>query len=125
MPKILIADDEDAMRSLVRITLETGRCEILEAADGGVALELAREHLPDLVFLDWAMPVMSGVEVCERLRADPRTRSLPIVMLTARAQQFDRRGAFAAGVDDYITKPFSPLQLLDKVRETLGPDVLA
>jgi len=123
--KVLIADDEEAMRALIRITLETGRFEIIEASDGASALALAREHHPDLVFLDWAMPAMSGLEVCKRLRADATTKDLLIVMLTARAQEFDRQGALEAGVNDYITKPFSPLQLLDKVRDALGPDSLA
>jgi two-component system phosphate regulon response regulator PhoB len=123
MAKVLIADDEEAMRALVRITLGPGDLEVLEAVDGGTALALAREHRPDLFLLDWAMPVMSGLEICHRLRADPTTRDLRIVMLTARAQAFDRRAAEEAGVDDYITKPFSPLQLLDKVRDALGPGV--
>lgn len=125
MAKVLIADDEEAMRTLVRITLETGRFEIIEASDGASALTLARQHRPDLLFLDWAMPAMSGLEVCKRLRADPTTQDLRIVMLTARARPFDRMGALQAGVNDYITKPFSPLQLLDKVREALGPGALA
>jgi two-component system phosphate regulon response regulator PhoB len=123
MTKVLIADDEEAMRTLVRITLGPGEFELLEADDGATALALAREHRPDLFLLDWAMPVMSGLEVCQRLRADATTRDLRIVMLTARAQAFDRRAAEEAGVDDYITKPFSPLQLLDKVRDALGPGV--
>ncbi|MDO9356157.1 MAG: response regulator [Solirubrobacteraceae bacterium] len=117
---ILIADDEDALRALVRVTLDTGRFEILEAANGVEALALAREHKPDLVFLDWAMPGLSGLEVCKRLRADDLTRDLMIVMLTARAQEFDRAAALDVGVDAYITKPFSPLRLLDAVRDKLG-----
>jgi two-component system phosphate regulon response regulator PhoB len=124
MPKVLIADDEEAMRTLVRITLGTGQFELIEATDGATALSLAREHHPDLFLLDWAMPVMSGLEVCQKLRADATTRDLRIVMLTARAQAFDKKAALEAGVDDYITKPFSPLELLDKVREALGPGVL-
>jgi two-component system phosphate regulon response regulator PhoB len=125
MPKVLIADDEEAMRTLVRITLGTGQFELIEATDGAMALALAREHHPDLFLLDWAMPVMSGLEVCQKLRADATTRDLRIVMLTARAQAFDKTAALEAGVDDYITKPFSPLELLDKVRDALGPGVLA
>jgi two-component system phosphate regulon response regulator PhoB len=125
MPKVLIADDEEAMRTLVRITLGTGQFELIEATDGATALALAREHHPDLFLLDWAMPVMSGLEVCQKLRADATTRDLRIVMLTARAQAFDKSAAIEAGVDDYITKPFSPLELLDKVRDALGPGVLA
>ena len=121
MNTVLIADDEDALRTLVRVTLDTGRFRILEASDGVEALSLAREHKPDLIFLDWAMPGFSGLEVCRKLRADPATRDLTVVMLTARAQDFDRDAALEVGVDAYVTKPFSPLRLLDAVRDTLGP----
>jgi two-component system phosphate regulon response regulator PhoB len=117
---VLIADDEDALRALVRVTLDSGRFAIVEAVDGIEALRLARLHRPDLVFLDWAMPGLSGLEVVRRLRADPATKHLTIVMLTARAQEFDRTAALDVGVDAYITKPFSPLRLLDAVRDKLG-----
>jgi two-component system phosphate regulon response regulator PhoB len=121
---ILIADDEDALRALVRVTLDSGRFQIVEATDGVEALRLARQHRPDLLFLDWAMPGLSGLEVCRRLRADPATKGLTIVMLTARAQEFDRAAALEVGVDAYITKPFSPLRLLDAVRDKLGASAL-
>lgn len=125
MHTILIADDEAALRSLVRATLETGRFEILEAADGDEALALATEHLPDLTFLDWAMPQRSGLDVCKELRANPRTAGLNVIMLTARSQDFDREAALEHGVNAYVTKPFSPLRLLDAVRDQLGPAALA
>ena len=124
MTKVLIADDEPSMRALVRLTLESHRFEILEAEDGEHALELARRELPDLLFLDWTMPRLSGLDVCRQLREEPATAELRVVMLTARTQDFDRLAATAVGVDDYITKPFSPLRLLEKVRETLGPEAL-
>jgi DNA-binding response OmpR family regulator len=112
------------MRQLVRLTLESGRFEIFEAADGDTALEVARRELPDLLFLDWTMPGTPGVEVCRRLRDDPATAPMRIVMLTARSQPADRAIATALGVDDYITKPFSPIALLEKVRDVLGPEAL-
>ena len=124
MTKVLIADDEPSMRALVRLTLKSHRFEILEAEDGEHALELARRELPDLLFLDWTMPRLSGLDVCRQLREEPATAELRVVMLTARTQDFDRLAATAVGVDDYITKPFSPLRLLEKVRETLGPEAL-
>ena len=124
MPKILIADDQSAMRQLVRMTLETGRFEILEAGDGPAALDVARREVPDLVFLDWTMPGMAGVDVCRELRGDARTASIPVVMLTARTQEFDRAAAREAGASDYMTKPFSPFALLEKVREVLGRNAL-
>jgi DNA-binding response OmpR family regulator len=122
--KVLIADDQPNMRQLVRLTLETGQFEILEAPDGDAALALARAEHPDLLFLDWTMPGIAGVDVCRALRDDPATAQIRIVMLTARSQDSDREHAEAMGADDYITKPFSPIQLLEKVRDVLGPEAL-
>jgi two-component system phosphate regulon response regulator PhoB len=124
MAKVLIADDHASMRSLVRLTLETGHFEIFEAPDGAAALEIARREQPDLVFLDWTMPGLPGVEVCRALRDDPSHAGMRIVMLTARAQHADREAAHSVGADDYITKPFSPIELLEKVRDVLGPEAL-
>jgi CheY-like chemotaxis protein len=124
MPLILIAEDDFNIRSLLRLTLDTGHFEIIEAEDGVSAIETARRRQPDLMFLDWRMPLRSGLEVCKALRADPETAQIKIVMVTARAQELDRQAALAAGVDDFITKPFSPIALLDKVREVLGADAL-
>ena len=124
MPKVLIADDQPNMRRLVRLTLESGHFEIFEAGDGDTALEVARREQPDLMFLDWTMPGMPGVEVCRRLRDDAGTAGIRIVMLTARSQPADRHIAAAMGADDYITKPFSPIALLEKVRDVLGPEAL-
>lgn len=117
MRKLLIADDEDGVRSLVRITLETDGFEILEARDGDEALAMAREEKPDLMFLDVMMPGVSGVDVCKALKTDPLTTGITIVMLTAQAQERDREDGLAAGADDYLTKPFSPVNLLSKVEE--------
>jgi DNA-binding response OmpR family regulator len=124
MAKVLIADDQANMRQLVRLTLETGRFQIFEAPDGDSALAVARREQPDLVFLDWTMPGLPGVEVCRALRDDPAHDGMRIVMLTARSQREDRETARAVGVDDYITKPFSPIELLEKVRDVLGPEAL-
>lgn len=124
MKKLLVVDDNPSLRKLVRATLDTGHLLVLEAADGRRALELARSQRPELVLLDWTMPELSGPEVCRRLRADPGTRGMQIVMLTSRSQEFDRRAASAAGADDYFTKPFSPLALLEKVRDVLGPEAV-
>jgi DNA-binding response OmpR family regulator len=124
MAKVLIADDQPTMRQLVRLTLESGHFEILEAPDGDAALEIARAERPDLLFLDWTMPGMAGVEVCRALRDDPATADIRIVMLTARSQDSDRALAEEMGADDYITKPCSPIQLLEKVRDVLGPEAL-
>jgi CheY-like chemotaxis protein len=124
MAKILIAEDDAAVRSLIRMTLDSGQTEILEVDDGTAALELARKELPELIFLDWSMPGSTGIEVCRALRDNPETAHIKVVLLTARSERSDREAGFEAGADDYITKPFSPLQLLDKVTEVLGPDAL-
>jgi DNA-binding response OmpR family regulator len=124
MAKVLIADDQPNLRQLVRLTLESGHFEILEAPDGDAALAVARAERPDLLFLDWTMPGLAGVEVCRALREDPQTSRMRIVMLTARSQESDRLHAQEMGADDYITKPFSPIQLLEKVRDVLGPEAL-
>lgn len=120
MRKLLIADDEEGVRSLVRMTLESDACEILEASDGEQALALAREHHPGLVLLDVVMPGLSGIEVCRALKGDPATATIAVVMLTAKAQASERAAGRAAGADDYFTKPFSPKALLSKVEEMLG-----
>lgn len=122
--KILIVDDEEPLRLLVRATLEDesgeGRYEIIEAADGNEALEVARREQPELILLDIQMPGLSGLEVCKMLKDDPVTSDLTIVMLTAKGQQSDRERGFAAGADDYFAKPFSPLELLQLVDRVMG-----
>jgi two-component system, OmpR family, phosphate regulon response regulator PhoB len=120
MRKLLIVDDEDGVRSLVRMTLESDSYEILEARRGEDALSMVREHLPDLVLLDVMLPDTSGVEVCRKLKADPLTSSVTVVMLTARAQTSDLENAEEAGADGYFTKPFSPVALLRRVDLIFG-----
>lgn len=115
--KLLIADDEPAVRALVHATLEGDDYVILEAGDGEEALAVARAEHPALVLLDIMMPRLDGLEVCRRLKADPGTRDIVIVMLTAQAQERDRDRGLAAGADDYFTKPFSPLALLNTVEQ--------
>lgn len=121
MPKLLIADDEQGVRSLVRMTLEDEGVEIYEAADGTQALEMARSIVPDMILLDVMMPGLTGIEVCREVKMDPALRNLTVVMLTAKAQHHDRERGFEAGADDYFTKPFSPVALLTKVDEVLAP----
>ena len=117
MRKLLIADDEPGIRSLVRMTLETDQYEITEAGDGEEALEIARESHPDVILLDVMMPKLTGFDVCKALKEDPATKEIVVVMLTAKAQQGDRTEGEAAGADDYFTKPFSPVALLRKLDE--------
>ena len=123
MKKLLIADDEDGIRALVRMTLDGGSLEILEAADGDAAVAMAQEHLPDIVLLDVMMPGRSGFDVCRALKTDPVTAGITIILLTAKAQPMDREEGWAAGADEYFTKPFSPIALLHKIDDVMsGPE---
>jgi len=113
--KLLIADDEPSVRSLVHVTLEGDEHTIFEASDGVEALEVARSEHPNLVLLDIMMPKLDGLAVCRAIKSDPATSGTVVVMLTAQAQDRDRDQGLAAGADDYFTKPFSPLALLNMV----------
>jgi CheY-like chemotaxis protein len=113
MPSVLIVDDDPSIRKLVATTLEdVAGFELVEAADGNEALELAREQAPAIVLLDIDMPGMDGLEVCRQLRDHPETADATVVMLTAAADQEAERAAEEAGADLFLTKPFSPLELL-------------
>ena len=118
MPSVLIVDDDPFIRKLIATTLEdVAGFELAEAEDGVVAVEVAEREPPELVFLDLDMPRMDGLEVCRRLRADPATASATIVVLTAAAGDAAEREAEGAGADLFLTKPFSPLELLRLVHE--------
>jgi len=119
MKKIMLADDDQTIRLLVNATLRSDAYELIEASDGEEALTLARQELPDLILLDVTMPKVDGFEVCRRLKADPKTKDIRIIMLTARAQDADREQGETLGADGYFTKPFSPLALLGKIGEVL------
>lgn len=120
MKTILLADDEPNLRLLVKTTLSDPRFRILEASDGKSALELAKAELPDVIVLDWMMPGLSGIEVAAALREDPLTRGISIIMLTAKGQQADREQTERLGVAAHLVKPFSPLELLEKVDALVG-----
>lgn len=117
MRKLLIADDEPGIRSLVKMTLESDAYEIIEAFDGVQALALTKKHRPQLVLLDVSMPGMSGFDVCRSIKADPVLKEIRVIMVTAKAQESDITEGVAAGADDYFTKPFSPVALIRKVEE--------
>ena len=119
MPTILVVDDEPPILELVRYTLEDEQIRVLEASDGAQALETALAARPDLILLDVQMPRLDGLEVCRRLRADASFAGTRIVMLTAAGQDADRARGLAAGADEYLTKPFSPLALFTLVRSLL------
>jgi DNA-binding response OmpR family regulator len=123
MKTILLADDEANLRILVRVTLDDPNYHILEASDGAMALELARQHRPDLLLLDWMMPGLHGIEVAKALRQDPLTAHIPVIMLTARGQEVDKAHGASLGMYAYLVKPFSPLELLRMVQGALARQV--
>jgi two-component system, OmpR family, phosphate regulon response regulator PhoB len=117
--RILIAEDDDSLRALMRLTFDVAGVDIDEAEDGTSALAAARATPPDVVLLDWMMPGLSGLDLCRALRSDPLTARATIVMVTARVMPEDREAALAAGADHFVGKPFSPVALLDTVRHAL------
>jgi len=118
-PTVLVAEDENALVTLLRYNLEREGYRVLQAQDGEEALLVANEQKPDLVLLDWMLPQLSGIEVCRRLRGRQETRNVPIIMLTARGEENDRIRGLDTGADDYITKPFSPRELLARIQAVL------
>ena len=119
-PLVLVADDDPDILALVCYRLEREGCEVAAAADGEAALELALARTPDLAVLDVMMPKLDGLELTRRLRGHETTRSMPIILLTARVQEPDLRRGIEAGADDYVTKPFSPQVLGERVQAALG-----
>lgn len=117
--KILIVDDEAAIREMVCMALRQGGFECLQAADARAAHEAMLADLPDLILLDWMMPGTSGVDLARQWRREKATREVPIIMLTARAQEEDKIKGLDTGADDYITKPFSPKELLARIKAVL------
>jgi two-component system cell cycle response regulator len=118
--RVLVIDDEAPIRLLCRVNLEAEKMTVLEAADGPSGLEKARAEAPDVVLLDVMMPGLDGWRVAEELLDDPRTASIPIVFLTARAELRDRARGIDLGGIDYVTKPFNPVELAPLVRNLLG-----
>ncbi len=117
--KILAADDEPDALELIEVNLKSAGYEVVTAADGREALQKARAEMPDLILLDIMLPEMDGLEVCKALRRDAATSSMPIIMLTARTAEIDRVLGLELGADDYITKPFSPRELILRVKNVL------
>jgi two-component system phosphate regulon response regulator PhoB len=117
---ILVADDDMDIRDLVAFKLEQAGYDVVAVDNGLAALTEATQNPPDLVVLDVMMPGMSGIDVCRQLRQDAGTKALPIILLTARAQEGDVEVGFGAGADDYIVKPFSPRELVSRVEAVLA-----
>lgn len=118
-PKILLVEDDSHIAELVRYNLEQEDFQVVHCEDGEEALLLAQEEEPDLILLDWMIPHLSGIEVCRQLRRRPNTQQIPIIIVTARTEEFDRVRGLDTGADDYITKPFSPRELISRIRAVL------
>jgi len=118
-PKILVVDDEPDAVELVEFNLKANGYDVVTATDGEEALEKARAIIPDLIVLDLMLPEVDGTEVCKILRRDQRTQAIPIIMLTAKAAEIDRVLGLELGADDYVTKPFSPRELILRVKKLL------
>jgi DNA-binding response OmpR family regulator len=117
---VLVADDDADIRDLVAFKLEQAGFEVIAVGDGPAAVEQAGLHHPALAVLDVSMPGLSGIDVCRILRGDPATADMLIIMLTARVQEQDVEGGFSAGADDYVTKPFSPRELVSRIQALLS-----
>jgi two-component system phosphate regulon response regulator PhoB len=116
---ILLVEDEPAIQELIAANLTRAGHHVLRAGDAEAAQRLVRDALPDLILLDWMLPGTSGLDFARRLRAEERTRSVPLIMLTARGQEQDKVLGLEAGADDYITKPFSPRELVARIKAVL------
>ncbi len=118
-PTVLLVEDEPAQREVLAYNLEAEGFAVTQAADGEEAMMLVDEAAPDIIILDWMMPNLSGIEVCRRLKMRPETRSIPIILLSARAEEVDRVRGLETGADDYVIKPYSVLELMARARAQL------
>jgi len=118
-PLVLVVEDEAALVTLLRYNLEREGFRVAEASNGEDALVLVEEEAPEVILLDWMLPLMSGIEVCRRFRRQPKLRHVPIIMLTAKGEESDKVRGLDSGVDDYVTKPFSPAELIARIRAVL------
>jgi two-component system phosphate regulon response regulator PhoB len=118
-PQVLVVDDESAIRDMVQFTLGRAGMDVTGAADARAALSSISERRPDIILMDWMMPGVSGIELTRRLRREPLTADIPIIMLTARVTEDDKVAGLEAGTDDYVIKPFSPRELVARIRAVL------
>ena len=118
-PKVLLVEDEPAQRAVLAYNLEAEGFDVIQADNGEDAMMLVEEEAPDIMILDWMMPKLSGIEVCRRLKMRPETRGIPIIMLSARAEEVDRIRGLETGADDYVIKPYSVLELMARARSQL------
>ncbi|MFQ3171597.1 MAG: two-component system phosphate regulon response regulator PhoB [Oleispira sp.] len=118
-PNILVVEDEQAIAEMIMTSLEMAGYQVKRAANGEIAYQMVLDTPPDLILADWMMPMMTGVELAKRLKREENTAEIPIILLTAKADEDDKIKGFDAGVDDYVIKPFSPRELLARIKAVL------
>jgi len=118
-PRVLVVEDEAAQREVLAYNLEAEGFAVSRAQNGEEALLLINEDAPDIIVLDWMMPNLSGLEVCRRIKIRPETRGIPVIMLSARAEEVDKVRGLETGADDYVVKPYSVIELMARVRSQL------
>ena len=118
-PRVLVVEDEHAQLEILAYNLESEGFLVIRARDGEEALLLIREDVPDVIVVDWMMPHLSGIEVCRRLKSNPETRSIPVIILSARSEDEDKVRGLEIGADDYVVKPYSVVELMARVRTQL------
>lgn len=118
-PCVLVVEDESAQREVLKYNLEAEGFDVVMAENGDEAMLLVAEENPDLIVLDWMLPNVSGIEVCRRVKANPETRQIPIIMLSARSEETDRVRGLETGADDYVVKPYSVVELMARLRTQL------
>lgn len=121
-PTVLVVDDEPFICRSLSFVLRKGNFHVVEARNGEEALAAVKLHRPDLIFMDVMMPKLNGFDVCQAIKADPEFKNTHVILLTAKGQESDRERGFALGCDDYMTKPFSPMKVVERARQVLtGP----
>jgi len=113
--KVLVVDDEEYIQHILNFSFGAEGYEVITAADGEEAVTVARSEKPDIIVLDIMMPKMDGYEACKQIKADPQTQNIPVILLTAKGREVDRKLGAEAGADDYVVKPFSPGRLIERV----------
>lgn len=113
--KVLVVDDEEYIQHILNFSFGAEGYEVITAADGEEAVSIARSEKPDIIVLDIMMPKMDGYEACKQIKADPQTQDIPVILLTAKGREVDRKLGAEAGADDYVVKPFSPGRLIERV----------
>jgi len=120
MPRVLVIDDDPVILELLRVNFEIEGFEVVSAGDGREGLETAKRAKPDVILSDIMMPRMDGLALVTALRGEPKTKAVPIILLSAKAQNAEVKAGLEAGADDYVTKPFDPLELIDRVNGVLA-----